>query len=679
MRFLLLFFIFGFGLVFGQNFSFDFNTHGRRVCPVSSVVNSNVPNVTITFHDSGANTTEPIIVNRRAFGTSAWTNVATNLPAGTANWIDTNVALGDVWEYQVIRENTWTYNSVTYDAIGYTIGAVLPDKNTNYKGQMILLVANDIPSGLATKYNRLKTEITADGWFVNELIVPKATNWDSGNAVVGIKNQITTIYNNAPTTDKPKILFILGHVPLPRSGSADITAPDGHPENRGARGADSYYADIDGVFTDNATYNPGGLSTPLAVNIPGDSKWDQDYIPTELEMAFGRVDFFDVSVNGLSELNLIEGYLDKLSNYKNVITGFDMGNKSGFNIGFENSTDASYRSLLNISTPSDVYQNYTGANHSQWIQTNGPFKVYMQNVSPPDFNEWNTIGMDATVFSSDQSYWGFNDVPNSLIRSVLAIPTTKNLVTLWTTSAINIFHQSCTGIPLGLAMKTIIDHNNTNQYLEKPQNDWDTPVWWNRTHLTFNGDPTLNLYQITPPTNISLNEVSGNAQLQWTSSTDTNVIGYHIYESTTEFGIYNRITTSVVNTNTFDIPSYQTGNWYMVKAIKPITSGCGQFLHASLGKNIQGNITLNTEELTYVKNMTIAPNPTSDFVKINSEVPMTRIEIYTTNGQLIDTQKVNDLKKTEYDFSTYENGLYFIRVYTLKNEIIKSFKLIKID
>ncbi len=67
---------------------------------------------------------------------------------------------------------------------------------------------------------------------------------------------------------------------MPRSGSTSVTAPDEHDQNKGARGCDGYYADIDGIYTDTNTYNPGGLETPLAINLPGDYKWDQDFFPS---------------------------------------------------------------------------------------------------------------------------------------------------------------------------------------------------------------------------------------------------------------------------------------------------------------------------------------------------------------------------------------------------------------
>jgi hypothetical protein len=659
----ILFFI-SINAVFAQNFSFNFAATGRRVCLVSSKVAANNSNVKIIFHDSLSNTSEPLFVNKRLLGTTSWSNVASNITPGTGHWIDTNVSAGEVWEYQVKRNNTWSFASTNYSAVGYTLGALLTD-NSVYNGQMILLVAQDIPTNLATKYFRLKKELTNEGWFVNELIVPKATNWDSGNQVVTIKTQIQNIYNAAPTTDKPKVLLILGHVPMPRSGSANVVAPDDHSQNAGARGCDGYYADMDGVYTDTATFNPGGLTTPLAINQPNDFKWDQDYFPSNLEMAFGRVDFADITDVTTSELGLIENYLDRLSNYRNVNTGFDMGDKSAFNLGYNNSNDASYRTLLNVSKPENVYQKTDASNHNQWVQNNGPFKVYMQNVLVPSITDWQTYGMNATVYSSDQSYWGFGDVPQpsgvfSRIRALLGVDS-KCLVALWTTTSIGLFHQACNGQSIGQALLHTMNHNTTNQHLEKPQQQYDTEAWWNRTHFEIWGDPTISLYQVKPVNNLTLTNVSGNPELQWTPSSDTAVLGYHIYESNTELGVFQRISTSPITITNFTIQNYNPSHWYMVKAIKVVESGCGKLLQSSIGKSIQADVNLTSAEFQTTKSWMVYPNPVKDQLQIRSENKLQKIRIYNNLNQLVLNIQP---KTTDYliDCSSWQSGLYFIEI-----------------
>jgi hypothetical protein len=659
----ILFFI-SINAVFAQNYSFNFAATGRRVCLVSSKVAANNSSVKIIFHDSLSNTSEPLFVNKRLLGTTSWSNVASNITPGTGHWIDTNVSAGEVWEYQVKRNNTWSFASTNYSAVGYTLGALLTD-NSVYKGQMILLVAQDIPTNLATKYFRLKKELTNEGWFVNELIVPKATNWDSGNQVVTIKTQIQNIYNAAPTNDKPKVLFILGHVPMPRSGSANVVAPDDHSQNAGARGCDGYYADMNGVYTDTATFNPGGLTTPLSINQPNDFKWDQDYFPSNLEMAFGRVDFADITDVTTSELGLIENYLDRLSNYRNVNTGFDMGDKSAFNLGYNNSNDASYRTLLNVSKPENVYQKTDASNHNQWVQNNGPFKVYMQNVLVPSITDWQTYGMNATVYSSDQSYWGFGDVPQpngvfSRIRALLGVDT-KCLVALWTTTSIGLFHQACTGQSIGQALLHTMNHNTTNQHLEKPQQQYDTEAWWNRTHFEIWGDPTISLYQVKPVNNLTLTNVSGNPVLQWTPSSDTAVLGYHIYESNTELGIFQRISSAPITASNFTIPNYNPSHWYMVKAIKVVESGCGKMLQSSIGKSIQADVNLTSAEFQTTKSWMVYPNPVKDQLQIRSKNKLQKIRIYNNLNQLVLNIQP---KATDYliDCSSWQSGLYFIEI-----------------
>jgi hypothetical protein len=664
----------------GQNYSFNFNTNGRRVCLVNSNVTLSPLSVTINILEASQNSSELTSIYRRSLNGNNWTAMALNLSAGTTSWTDNNVALGDVWEYKVVRNNTWSFMGNNYPAVGYTIGSVFKNEDA-YKGQMILLVASDVIANLSTKYTRLKSELVADGWKVNEIIVNRALNWDSGDTVVTIKNQITTIYNGAPTNDKPKCLFILGHVPLPRCGSTLVTAPDEHDENKGARGCDCYYADIDGQFTDTATFNPGNLVTPLAINLPNDYKWDQDFFPSDIELAFGRVDFADLTDGSLTENQYMSNYLDRLSNYRNVTNGFNMGEKSAFHFGFDNSNDGSYRSLPNISKSANVFQNTSNLPHPQWVQNNGPFKIYMQNLLVPDFNEWQQYGMNATVFSSDQSYWGFGDVAQngsiySRIRSLLAA-NTKCLVTLWTTTGINIFHQACTGQPFGLALKEIMNHNTVNQKLEKAPQTYDTEDFWNRTHFAYYGDPTITLYQVTPPTLLSIANNNGSAQLQWTLSADTAVKSYSIYESNSQSGPFIKISNANVVTNNFIIPNYQTGNWYMVRGEKKFESGCGQFVNLSIGSSVQGNLTLNNALILQDVQINVSPNPTNNEVRINSNKSIENIHILSYDGKTV--KSIEDIQKStiSIDLQNFNMGVYYLKINGQSYSIVK--KIVKTD
>lgn len=667
MRSILILLLSASTLLEAQNFSFNFNTNGRRVCLVDAEVNTETPSVTIHFLDAATNTNAFTDVYKRPlYGNGdAWIPVAAGLPPGTTEWSDAEVNAGETWEYQIRRTASWTYAGQTYDAIGYTVGAVLRD-NSGYQGQMILLAADNVATGLPAKYTRLKKELTGEGWFVNEIVVPAADGWDSGDAVVGIREQIREMYANAPAGDKPKMLFILGHVPMPRSGSTSVTAPDAHDQNKGARGCDGYYADIDGVYTDMATFDPGGLETPLAVNLPGDFKWDQDFFPSELEMAFGRVDFADLTPGALSEIELTGRYLDRLSNYKTLADGFHMGPKTGFFFGYNNSNDGSYRTLPNLSGAANLVQNNAGAPHPQWIKDNGPFQVYMQNAAFPEIGQWEESGMDATVFSSDQSYWGFNDEPQSFyysrIRALLSLDT-RCLVALWTTSAVNTFHQACTGDPLGKAILETMNYNAGNNNVERPPQDWDTQNWWNRTHFSYNGDPTLRLYQTAPPSGLTISQVDNKAVLTWAATPGADVIGYHIYKSATEFGIFERLTSSPISDLEYTDEQYQQHDWYMVRAVQLAESGCGTFLNPSMGVFVQGDFPVSaTVENTAARGLGVFPNPADRLVTIVADFNVESLEILDARG--IPVQRLNDLhqNKITLDISGLPAGVYLLKV-----------------
>jgi hypothetical protein len=654
-----------------SQYNFDFNNNGRRVALIQANVNITTPSVTIQFLDNASNTSETKSLYRRPLFASnpSWTLLAQDITAATPSYTDNNVSIGQIWEYQVKRIHA---NGI---AIGYTCASIKADK-TDYKGRMILLIDNTITTPLANEIQSLKKDLTGDGWLVEQLNVNRLAGWDGGANVVTIKQQITMIYNNAPANDKPSHLFILGHVPMPRSGG-NAYPPDEHDENKGARGADCYYADIDGVYTDNQTYNPGNLITPLATNLPNDNRFDQDFIASKLEMAFGRVDFADLnqSFNGISEIELYRKYLNKLHNYKIVANGFYMGNMCGFNFGYDNSNDGSYRSLIPISGSDSVRQRNNNESSPLWVKNNGPFLIYMQNLTVPDLNEWNTNGMDAVVFSSDQSYYGFGDVAESggysLIRALLASDT-KNLVNIWTTTGLNIFHQPGVGETFGFSCKQIMDHNANNNILEKPVQQYDTQDWWNRTHFAYHGDPTVRFFQVLPASNLIQQASTTNALLlKWNKSKD-NIIGYHVYSSSTELGKYTRLTTTPITDTFFTQPSFTVGHWYMVRAVKEQKTGSGVFLNPSQGVFVQSAIITSVVTPPSELGISIYPNPAKEFIQIkkSNTLVITTSQIQDIQGSLILTQQGN---KSSINIKNLPTGKYLLVLFINNKKVVLPF------
>lgn len=646
------------------NFNYNFNSNGRRVCLIQSSINANNPSITIEFLDKFSNTSEPYTIKRRGLnGTNSdWVTLASNLPPTSINWTDTTVSLGEVYEYQVRRSTT------SGDAIGHLTVGVNYDQ-TNYKGKMILVIDNSFQTSLAVELLQLKKDLTNEGWNVIELFVPRATSWETEASVVTVKNMIVATYNSAPINDKPTHLFLLGHIPIARSGQNAI-APDNHDVNKGARGSDCYYADIDGVFTDTATYNPGGINS-MAINLPNDFKWDQDFIPSSLEMAFGRVDFANITSFSISEENLLRSYLTRLHNYRIVASGLDMGEKTAFRTGYDNSNDGSYRSLIPISGASNV-DFYSGSlPFPQWVQNNGPYQIFMQNSLVPNLNDWNTYGMDATIFSSDQSYWGYWEEPEGFsygkIRALLAA-NTKCLGAIYTTTAINTFHQPAMGETMGWSCKRIMDHNLTNNLLEKQQQSYDTSEFWNRTHFQYHGDPTLRLFQVKPASNLQASVLGSEITLTWNASTETGIIGYHVYKSSTEFGIYSKLTSAPISVLNYTDSSYNTSDWYMVKAIKLQTTGSGTYLNPSIG--ISNNVASLTTKSYDFETVTVSPNPAKEVLLINASENIQSYQIIDLQGKVVLEQAFD---KNSINISQLENGVYFIKIFSLDKNIARKF------
>jgi hypothetical protein len=95
-----------------------------------------------------------------------------------------------------------------------------------------------------------------------------------------------------------------------------------------------------------------------------------------------------------------------------------------------------------------------------------------------------------------------------------------------------------------------------------------------------------------------------------------------------------------------------------------ITAGIGSFSFSTLG--VENQSILETSISLY-------PNPTTNFVNIKVlDNELTKVEIYSINGQHIITKKEN---MERVDMSSFNTGVYFIKLFTPTNS--KTIKIIK--
>jgi hypothetical protein len=84
---------------------------------------------------------------------------------------------------------------------------------------------------------------------------------------------------------------------------------------------------------------------------------------------------------------------------------------------------------------------------------------------------------------------------------------------------------------------------------------------------------------------------------------------------------------------------------------------------------------LGVKEETFNDHLKVFPNPSSEKIRIASNLKITGIEVYTIGGKLKQRLKVLANKK-EIDISSFENGVYFIKINSDSKYSVK--KIIKI-
>ncbi len=213
------------------------------------------------------------------------------------------------------NSTSWTLNNLNTNEVlasSGEVGAFISERSEygfiyagievpaiEYRGTILLMVEEQINQALTSELSRLELDLIREGWKVIRRTA------EMNESVVSVRSRIQDVYANDPTLTS---LFIIGHVPVPYSGNI---YPDTHSENhQGAWSADPYYGELNGVWTDNVA----DITTAFFErnhNVPGDGRFDQDSIPSPIELQVGRVDFFNMPAFALDEVTLTRRYLEK--------------------------------------------------------------------------------------------------------------------------------------------------------------------------------------------------------------------------------------------------------------------------------------------------------------------------------------------------------------------------------
>jgi len=535
-------------------------------CAVQLTANVLLSPPTITLNWVGNATTTQYTLFRKLKTATSWGSSVAVISGTVNQYVDNTVSTGVSYEYKVARTGTG------YTGNGY-INAGIQVPVIENRGNIILVVDSFFITSLATEINRLQTDLEGDGWIVKRLNVLRT------GSVTNVKAKIVATYSLDPTNTTA--LFILGHVPVAYSGFIN---PDGHPDHYGAWPTDSYYSDINGIWTDLSAISTTA-SPARTQNVPGDGKFDQSIVPTQIELQVGRVDFFNMPAFSLSETQLMQNYLNKDHDYrkkiftttKRAVVDDNFGYMSGE--AFAASGYNNFAPLVGSSnvTAADYFTVMTGTNNSYlWSYGcgGGSFTSAGGIGNTTNFTTSNLQGIFSMLFGS---YFGDWDVQNSFLRAPLA--QGKILTNSWSGRPHVQFHHMALGENIGYGMKVT---QNFQSSLYFPNIYGISGAW---IHTGLMGDPTLRNDVVAPVSNVIATKVGNNCNISWSASTETTLVGYNIYMKNDTNTIFTKInTTPIAGTTYTDNCLLYPGIYkYMVRALKLETTPSGTYYNMSEG------------------------------------------------------------------------------------------------
>lgn len=532
-------------------------------------------------------------VYRKAKTATTWSALPGTLTAADTSYTDNNVAVNEVWEYKVARQGTTPASSSGYICAGIKAPAL------HSKGALLLLVDSTFTDSCKTEIRRLMKDLSGDGWEVLR------NDYNRAASATTIKNYIIS---TSQSNSSLAAVLILGHIAVPYSGEIN---PDGHPDHLGAWPADVFYGELNGSWTDN-TVNNSSASRAQNKNIPGDGKWDQSNLPSDVELQVSRIDFANMPAFAKTEVQLMRSYLNRDHIYKmdslNIIHraliydnfGAFSGEAFAANgwrnfipmVGRDNVKSLPFISTLNT----NVYQWAYGCGGGSYTSASG-----VGNTT--DFTTNNVNSIFTLLFGS---YFGDWDAQNNFMRAPLC-SNTPALTSCWAGRPNWFMHHMALGENIGYA--TRLSQNNTNLY---------TPANYGAqfVHIALMGDLSLRTDYIQPPGNVVLTGTAGGAHLTWTASPDPAVIGYYVYRSATEFGAYEKRSDMLTGTSFNDSSGTNGTQYYMVRAVKLQQTPSGKYYNLSIGNTSSANITYpipssGVQQLAAIMQPVLYPNPAS--------------------------------------------------------------------
>lgn len=419
----------------------------------------------------------------------------------------------------------------------------IPDR----RGTVLLIADSAVAGRISPKLARLEQDLKSEWWKTIRIVVPRTEKFD-GEAVKKVKNLITQVY--ATEKNNLKSVLLIGRVAVPYSG---LIRPDGHPDHLGAWTADAYYGDMDGVWTDATVNDATSASRPANRNIPGDGKFDQSIIPSDIELAVGRVDFYDMPAfrDTLkhktlfdSEIALLERYFDKnhafrsggsltIPNRALIDDNFgsyspEMFASAGWRLAAVCDKDSIRAGKALVELKDKSYMWFYGCGGGSYTSCGGV-------ATSSDFAKQPINAAFTSLFGS---YFGDWDYTDNIMRALIATDG-QTLTCAWSGRPQWYFHRMGLGTTIGDAFLMAVN-NSANDAPYYPNvyytQNFSSGVIYESgkrgTHIALIGDPTLRMAMggIPDGSKLTVSQPGTYTRLEWQPNTDS-AIEYIIYRT----------------------------------------------------------------------------------------------------------------------------------------------------
>lgn len=558
-------------------------------------------------------------VKRKKIKEKSWTKLA-ELDSSFTQYNDLNVVEGEAYEYAVEK---WLQD---YEAYGYIFaGKSIPAYS--YRGKVLLIIDSTLADTLRFEINRYVEDLIGDGWQVEKVAVPRTERFDP-NAVAEVKEIVDDYYYKDSLNFKTIVL--IGRIAVPYSG---LDAIDGHADHYGAWPADLYYGVIDGNWTDTAAAVTASTREEN-YNYPGDGKFDQMFIPKDVSIQIGRLDFYNLPDFEESEVELLKRYFDKNHDYRNNIAtarkraliddNFNMYSGEGFAsgawinftslVGADSIKAGQFMQDLWVDDYLFAYGCASGAYTS------------IQEVAYADvFADKDHYGVFTFLFGSLAGDW---DSKNNILRC--AIASEPSILTCsWAGRPFWFIHRMSLGETMGDA--TILSQNNKTIY------KCSGKYGYRRTHTALMGDPTLRLNPVSPVENLRIADAKINKgirkiEIEWDEPENEDIIGYNIYRADNIYSKFEKLNDEPVKSVFYyDEQALLINNAYLVRPLVLEETIAGTYYNMGAGSLVEYDFHDDPEKTYFF----VLPNPAVSFADIYIDIPeagKVEISAYSVTG-----------------------------------------------